>query len=88
MIMELDMEKTMNRIDMIQELVTRDCKVIFKKVDGSERTMMCTLRESAIDNNTKAGRDVKAHNDNVLAVWDIENKGWRSFRVDSVISFS
>jgi len=43
---------------------------------------------SVIDNGDTAKREVKSRNDNVLAVWDVENKGWRSFRIDSVISFT
>jgi hypothetical protein len=50
--------------------------------------MICTLNEGAIDNGDTAKREVKSRNDNVLAVWDVENKGWRSFRIDSVISFT
>ena len=26
----------------------------------------------------------RKQNDNILAIWDIENNGWRSFRVDSI----
>jgi len=74
--------------EMKKELHDRNCKVIFRKVDGTERTMICTLNEGAIDNGDVAKREVKSRNDNVIAVWDVENKGWRSFRVDSVISFS
>ena len=88
MISEIEMEIAVNRSEMIQELHNRDCQVIFRKVDGTERTMICTLNEGAIDNGDVAKREVKSRNDNVIAVWDVENKGWRSFRVDSVISFS
>ena len=88
MISEIEMEIAVNRSEMIQELHDRNCKVIFRKVDGTERTMICTLNEGAIDNGDVAKREVKSRNDNVIAVWDVENKGWRSFRVDSVISFS
>ena len=88
MISEIEMEIAVNRSEMIQELHDRNCKVIFRKVDGTERTMICTLNEGAIDNGDIAKREVKSRNDNVIAVWDVENKGWRSFRVDSVISFS
>ena len=28
--------------------------------------------------------EVKQENPDILAVWDVENEGWRSFRVDSV----
>tara|TARA_Y100000287_G_scaffold12693_1_gene9270 strand:- start:203 stop:484 length:282 start_codon:yes stop_codon:yes gene_type:complete len=87
-ISEIEMEIAVDRSEMIQELHDRNCKVIFRKVDGTERTMICTLNEGAIDNGDIAKREVKSRNDNVIAVWDVENKGWRSFRVDSVISFS
>lgn len=88
MISEIEMEIAVDRSEMIQQLHDRNCKVIFRKVDGTERTMICTLNEGAIDNGDIAKREVKSRNDNVIAVWDVENKGWRSFRVDSVISFS
>ena len=87
-ISEIEMEIAVDRSEMIQELHDRNCKVIFRKVDGTERTMICTLNEGAIDNGDVAKREVKSRNDNVIAVWDVENKGWRSFRVDSVISFT
>jgi len=87
-ISEIEMEIAVDRSEMIQELHDRNCKVIFRKVDGTERTMICTLNEGAIDNGDVAKREVKSRNGNVIAVWDVENKGWRSFRVDSVISFS
>ena len=87
-ISEIEMEIAVDRSEMIQQLHDRNCKVIFRKVDGTERTMICTLNEGAIDNGDVAKREVKSRNDNVIAVWDVENKGWRSFRVDSVISFS
>tara|TARA_B100000085_G_scaffold54134_1_gene47407 strand:- start:103 stop:384 length:282 start_codon:yes stop_codon:yes gene_type:complete len=87
-ISEIEMEIAVDRSEMIQELHDRNCKVIFRKVDGTERTMICTLNEGAIDNGDVAKREVKSRNDNVIAVWDVENKGWRSFRVDSVLSFT
>ena len=67
-ISEIEMEIAVNRSEMIQELHNRDCQVIFRKVDGTERTMICTLNESVIDNGDTAKREVKSRNDNVLAV--------------------
>ena len=36
----------------------------------------------------EAAADIVEHttkqNENVLAVWDIDSEGWRSFRIDSV----
>jgi hypothetical protein len=85
---EMTMEVTVERSEMIKHLQLRECSVLFKKVDGTERRMLCTLNDRLIENGKIAEREVKARNDNVLAVWDVENKGWRSFRVDSVIDFT
>ena len=62
--------------------------ITFKKVDGSERVMKCTL-----DPNFLPGRDKptsskkKTENENVLPVWNIDEQEFRSFRVDSLISY-
>lgn len=81
----------MNRNEMIEELRKRDCRVIFKKANGEERDMMCTLQENAlpefaVDKNTD-DKSV-AYSDQVIRVIDVKSGEWRSFRVDSVISFS
>jgi hypothetical protein len=59
--------------------------VTFTKVDGTVRTMKCTLNEKYIPQSEPKKTDrVKKENDQVLAVWDLENSGWRSFRYDSI----
>ena len=61
------------------------CDVKFTKVDGSPRTMKCTLREELIPpkekNPVPAGtfEAIKS-----VRVFDLEKQEWRSFRVDSV----
>lgn len=81
----------MDRNEMISELRERDCRVIFKKANGEERDMMCTLREDAIpasssDNNTDDKG--KGFSKEAIRVIDVNKNEWRSFRVDSVLSFS
>ncbi len=81
----------LNRDDMINELRKRDCRVIFKKANGEERDMICTLREDVIpssssDNNTEP--KTKGYSDAAIRVIDVNKGEWRSFRVDSVVSFS
>jgi len=76
---------------MIKQLRERDCRVIFKKVNGEERDMICTLREEVIpsftyDNNTDP--KTNGYSDIAIRVIDVNKGEWRSFRVDSVISFS
>ncbi len=56
----------------------------FVKKDGSLREMRCTLNEKHLP--TVTTESTKKDNPNVLAVWDIDNNGWRSFRIDSITS--
>lgn len=59
-------------------------KVIFTKSDGSERIMNCTLKsELAEEYERKTEREKKVNID-VCPVYDLDAKGWRSFRYDSV----
>ena len=83
---------TMNRSEMIEELLKRECRVIFRKVNGESRDMICTLNPDVIPAATKteplSQTKVRELNEEVLAVWDIKAAGWRSFRVENVVSFS
>lgn len=61
-------------------------EVKFKKSDGTERNMKCTLLPQYITpHENKTGREKKI-NEEVISVWDVEKEGWRSFRYDSVIA--
>lgn len=63
---------------------TNDIVVTFTKKDGTERVMRCTLREDAIPVYEKKTEGTKEKNDDVFAVFDLDQRGWRSFRWDSV----
>jgi hypothetical protein len=65
-------------------------EVLFVKKDGTERRMVCTLKPNLLPAQTDLEEAVqkKTPNPEVLAVWDLENQGWRSFRYDSVIGFT
>ncbi len=71
-------------------LQTGVANVTFMKKDGTQRTMLCTLMPGSLPAQTDLEEAVqkKTPNPDVLAVWDLENKGWRSFRYDSVLGFS
>ena len=66
--------------------------VCFNKKDGTERTMLCTLSPSLLPVVEKKGegeiKKEKKQNDESIAVWDLEKTAWRSFRFDSVVSYS
>lgn len=58
--------------------------VTFTKTDGSERQMRCTLNEDKIPADFAPKNTERKKSDNVLPVFDVENQGWRSFRLDSI----
>ena len=57
--------------------------VIFNKLDGDERVMTCTKSFDVIpeESRPKTDKEPKA---GTVTVWDINAKGWRSFRYDRV----
>ena len=62
--------------------------ITFKKLDGTERKMLCTLRPDELpkaDTEDKLSQ-TKSRNleDKVFVVWDKQAAGWRSFRYDRV----
>jgi hypothetical protein len=86
---------TFSRADrpyLIEQLHSKVLEVDFVKRDGTRRTMRCTLRtdmlpqqEKPVIDLTKSNRETKENLD-VIAAYDVEAKGWRSFRLDSVES--
>ena len=62
--------------------------IVFDKADGTRREMKCSLHESYLPpQQSKAEVRRREGNKDVIACWDIEKEGWRSFRVDSVVSY-
>jgi len=75
--------------DELMELLRKEIvEVTFKKLDGDERKMPCTLIESflppAKKDDAMTQKKVREISDKVCAVWAIESKGFRSFRYDRV----
>ena len=61
-------------------------EVTFTKVNGEERVMKCSLHKEFTTNLTEEVKksNERKINEDVIPVWDIDNAGWRSFRVDSI----
>jgi hypothetical protein len=61
------------------------CLVTFTKVDGSVRTMPCTLKTSLLPTAqlTEHNR-TKVINYKTLSVWCLDKNEWRSFRTANV----
>jgi hypothetical protein len=83
---------TPNKETLINYLQTVDTgiNIQFTKVDGTVRDMKATLYEGNIPYNTVVERSDSIskikENPDIVKVYDMENKGWRSFRFDSLIS--
>ena len=93
----IEMENKMKYEDYMNELKNGTYDVTFTKVNGEIRNMTCTLAKdllpevsetittSILLNETVKPRKV---NTEAVKVWDLDAKGWRSFRIDSVTNFT
>ena len=79
----------MNRAEMIQKLQESQCRVIFRKINGEERDMQCTLMESVLPKlQSKPDSKERQPNETIIRAFDINKQEFRSFKVDNVISFT
>lgn len=78
------------RQSIINDLKQSVCEVTFTKVNGERRIMRCSLDSRYLPPITAEQmkhldeQQQKPENQEIIAVWDVEKGGWRSFRVDSV----
>ena len=73
----------------LKNLLDQNVVVVdFTKLNGDKRVMTCTLREDmkppATRTDTMSQKKVREISDAVVSVWDVNAKGWRSFRYDRV----
>ena len=76
------------RADLKTQLEQNVLVVDFTKLNGDKRVMTCTLREdikpAATKADTMSQKKVREVSDAVVSVWDVNAKGWRSFRYDRI----
>ena len=73
----------------LKNLLEQNVVVVdFTKLNGDKRVMTCTLREdikpAATKTDTMSQKAVREISDAVVSVWDVNAKGWRSFRYDRI----
>ena len=72
------------------DLRTNVVEVIFTKLNGETRKMRATLSPQYVPKEDHTETVNQLLNEDTekksMAVWDIDAKGWRSFRIDRVIS--
>ena len=80
----------MDRYELKETLSNGIITVAFDKRDGSRREMRCTLKPELLPAPVllQEGVAPRKENPDVLSVWDVEVNGWRSFRLDSIISIT
>lgn len=54
----------------------------FLKADGKPREMRCTLNDKYLPDRPAPAR--KRKDEDLVVVWDLEKRGWRSFRYSSL----
>ena len=62
------------------------CVCVFEKVDGTKRTMICTLQSDQLPIKESTGSTYVVP-DYQVRCFDVQKQAWRSFNIDSVISF-
>lgn len=76
------------RNELMETLRKEVLEVTFKKLNGDERKMPCTLITSFLPPAKKddplSQKKVRELSDKVCAVWAVESKAFRSFRYDRV----
>lgn len=74
---------------IFSQLKSNVCEVIFTKVDGTERRMVCTLYESYLPKQIELEESIQNNSTpkTSISVWDVEKNGWRSFKIENVSSF-
>ena len=76
------------KADLKTQLEQNVLVVDFTKLNGDKRVMTCTLREdikpAATKTDALSQKKVREVSDAVVSVWDVNAKGWRSFRYDRI----
>jgi WYL_2, Sm-like SH3 beta-barrel fold len=77
--MELD------RNNLIKNLQKHKLTILFVKNDGTLRSMLCTLRpDTWPPSEESATHKNNANTTNLIMVWDLEKRAWRSFHCDKI----
>jgi hypothetical protein len=71
-------------VDLLNKHV---CVVVFEKVDGTERTLIGTTQSELLPPPKPTTDRVYIQPEHQVRLYDIQKKAWRSFTIDSVISF-
>lgn len=72
-------------------LARGESQIVFEKVDGTIRSLRCTRDTDIIPSDLVESEGSQVHRKEsieALPVWDTESHGWRSFKLDSLVSIN
>jgi hypothetical protein len=80
-----------DREEIVKMLKRSAVDITFTKVDGTLRTIRGTLNPKHMppqmkNEDIEAAETHRKENPSVIPVWSINDLGWRSFRLDSILS--
>lgn len=83
------MSRHLELLTLLQKNVVR---VVFTKIDGTDRVMECTLQSSYLpemDQSNSGPMLTEGDGEHQrISVWDVQANGWRSFYLDTVKGYA
>ena len=82
--------ETQERSNLLNALRRGEVQVVFRKINTDEiRIMPCTLNPVILEANNPGKPTVESINPESehFAVWALDKQAWRSFRVETVVSW-
>lgn len=76
------------REEMIDRLREGACRVIFTKLNGEQRDMVCTLKVDLIAEDKRPKNGSAEYSTDMIRAFDVKKQEFRTFKVANVISFS
>lgn len=73
--------------DVGAQLSAKEVTLTFTKANGETRVMTATRNLSLIPTEDHPKGTGECGPTNIIRVYDTENQGWRSFNIDSLISY-
>lgn len=77
-------QKAQIRTGLAAYLTTGNFNITFIKADGTLRTLKVTLDSDVIPTTVAA----RAVNTDILPVYDLEDKAWKSITIDGIVSIA
>jgi hypothetical protein len=69
----------------LRHILSEDHEITFTKLDGSVRSMPCTLRAEAMPQRAvNEHHQTRLHKPETLSVWCLDKSEWRAFKVMNV----